>query len=77
MGKRFSESAAKKAAGMAKKRENERIKERAQRERDEAEEAAKWSQGTSKRSEKKILEEQKRQEKLKAKQEREASFISC
>lgn len=72
MGKRFSESAAKKAEGLARKRQQANAKQRAEREKLEAEEAAKWDTGSRKPNEKKALEEQKKQEKLAAKKEREA-----
>lgn len=64
MGKRFSESAAKKAEGLARKRDQAYAKERAERERREAEEASKWEDGAKKTSSKKLLEEQKKEEKL-------------
>lgn len=48
MGKRFSESAAKKAAGLARKRDQAHAKQRAQMEQLEAEEASKWEQGSRK-----------------------------
>ncbi|SCU85944.1 LADA_0D11012g1_1 [Lachancea dasiensis] len=72
MGKRFSESAAKKAAGNQRKKEQAQAKDRAHREVLEAEEASKWDQGSRKDNPKKLLEEQKKQEKLQAKKEREA-----
>ncbi|CAI4500914.1 AGA_1a_G0021530.mRNA.1.CDS.1 [Saccharomyces cerevisiae] len=72
MGKRFSESAAKKAAGLARKRDQAHAKQRAQMEQLEAEEASKWEQGSRKENAKKLEEEQKRQEKARAKKERDA-----
>ncbi|SCU82624.1 LAME_0C02124g1_1 [Lachancea meyersii CBS 8951] len=71
MGKRFSESAAKKVAGNQRKREQAHAKDKAHKEALEAQEAAKWEQGADKGNPKKQLEEQKRQEKLRAKKERE------
>ncbi|AET39752.1 uncharacterized protein Ecym_4735 [Eremothecium cymbalariae DBVPG len=71
MGKRFSESAAKKIAGQARKRDQEAAKNRAERERIEAEELLKWEEGARQPNQKKLLEEQKRQEKLQAKKERD------
>ncbi|SCU97205.1 LAMI_0F09230g1_1 [Lachancea mirantina] len=72
MGKRFSESAPKKAAGQQRKREQAAAKDRAHREKVEAAEAAKWDEGSRKPSSKKLVEEQKRLEKLRAKEERDA-----
>lgn len=72
MGKRFTESAAKKAAGNARKRQQAAEKEYAERQRQEAEEAAKWNEGSRKTNPKKVLEEQKRLEKLEAKRLRDA-----
>ncbi|CDO96093.1 unnamed protein product [Kluyveromyces dobzhanskii CBS 2104] len=72
MGKRFSESAAKKAEGLARKRNQEYAKIKEERLREEAEEASKWEQGANKGNPKKLLEEQKKEEKLRAKKEREA-----
>lgn len=72
MGKRFSESAAKKAEGLARKHQQASAKQRAERERLEAEEAAKWDTGSRKPNPKKVLEDQKKQERLNAKKEREA-----
>ncbi|AMD22813.1 HHR044Wp [Eremothecium sinecaudum] len=72
MGKRFSESAAKKLAGQARKKEQAAAKDRAERERMESEEAQKWEEGAKTPNQKKLLEMQKREEKLRAKQERES-----
>ncbi|SCU79256.1 LAFA_0B01816g1_1 [Lachancea sp. 'fantastica'] len=71
MGKRFSESAAKKAAGNQRKKEQAHAKERAHRDALEAQEAAKWEQGADKGNPKKAEEEQKKQAKLKAKRDRD------
>lgn len=74
MGKRFSESAAKKIAGQARKRDQAAQKHRAEVEKLEAEEAAKWEEGSRKTNPKKLEEEQKRLEKLEAKKKREAQL---
>ncbi|SCU97129.1 LANO_0E15236g1_1 [Lachancea nothofagi CBS 11611] len=71
MGKRFTESAAKKIAGNQRKKEQAHAKDRAQREALEAEESSKWDEGSRKANPKKVQEEEKKQEKLRAKQERE------
>ncbi|CEP62706.1 Lso2p LALA0_S06e01838g [Lachancea lanzarotensis] len=71
MGKRFSESAAKKAAGNQRKKEQAHAKEKAHRSALEAQEAAKWEQGADTGNPKKLLEEQKKQERLRAKKERD------
>lgn len=76
MGKRFSESAAKKAEGLARKRDQAASKQRAEQQKLEAEEAAKWETGSRRPNQKKISEEQKRQDKLKAKKERESLLAS-
>lgn len=76
MGKRFTESAAKKAAGQARKREQAALKDREERAREEAAEAVKWEQGAKKLSNKKQLEDQKKEEKLRAKLERDAMLAA-
>lgn len=76
MGKRFTESAAKKAAGNARKVEQAAVKRKAEIEALEVLEASKWEQGSRKPSQKQLLEEEKRKEKAKAKQERAALLIA-
>ncbi|KAH3899105.1 uncharacterized protein SCODWIG_00601 [Saccharomycodes ludwigii] len=71
MGKRFSESAAKKAAGLARKADQARAKVRAEKEKEAAAEAAKWEEGSRKPNKKKIEEQNKLTEKLAKKQERD------
>ncbi|GMM55809.1 Lso2 protein [Maudiozyma humilis] len=74
MGKRFSESAAKKVAGQARKRDQANAKARAEEERLEAIEASKWEEGAQKVSKKQLLEEEKRREKERLKAERDAQM---
>lgn len=71
-GKRYSETAAKVAAGRARKRKQEYEKRVTERERLEADEAKKWEQGAREPNQKKLIEEAKKQQKLEAKREREA-----
>ncbi|CAI4062676.1 Lso2p SKDI_07G4220 [Saccharomyces kudriavzevii IFO 1802] len=72
MGKRFTESAAKKAAGLARKRNQAHAKQREEMEQLEAEEASKWEEGSKRENARKLEEEQKKQEKIRAKKERDA-----
>ncbi|CCK70625.1 Lso2p KNAG_0E03680 [Huiozyma naganishii CBS 8797] len=72
MGKRFSESAEKKAAGQARKREQARQKELNERRAEEAAEAEKWTEGARTENSRKVEEEARRAAKLQAKKDREA-----
>ena len=76
MGKRFSESAAKKIAGQAWKRDQANAKERAEAERAEAMEASKWEQGAQKVSKKQLEEEEKRKEKERLRAEKDAQMAA-
>ncbi|CCD23941.1 Lso1p NDAI_0C02810 [Naumovozyma dairenensis CBS 421] len=58
-GKRYSETAAKVAAGRARKRKQAYEKERAEREKAAEEEAKKWEQGAREPNQKKLLEDKK------------------
>ncbi|CCF60128.1 hypothetical protein KAFR_0J00600 [Kazachstania africana CBS 2517] len=71
-GKRYSETAAKVAAGRARKNKQAYEKRKLEREALELEEAKKWEQGTRQPNRKKLEQEEKRNAKVQAKKEREA-----